>query len=177
MSDERAETTQSSRRAVVGFAVVLILAAALMVIVTQSASLLENGAPAPPFELEGIDGSTTSLESLRGKVVLLDFWSTTCPPCLRQMEELEAIHERFHRDVVVLGINTEGAGAAFLTRFLADRGTVRYRVLRDGAAVSEQYQVTALPTLYLIDRAGRVRWSRVGLSPAALLEEALRDLL
>ncbi len=172
------EATRLSRRSLIGFALALILGAALAMVLTQGSSLLEQGVDAPPFELTSVqDDEPLSLESLRGKLVLLDFWSTSCPPCLRQMRDLEVIHQRMSdQDVVVLGINTEGASPAFLRRFIEEQ-SVGYPVLMDRGVVSDRYRVTTLPTLYLIDREGKIRWSHVGYTSHEDLEQRIRELI
>ena len=171
-----AEATGPSRKILVGFGLVLVAGAALTLLVPSR--LLEGGTPAPAFELERLaDGRQVSLAELQGKVVV-DFWSSTCPPCIRQMRDLESLHVSYHeRDVVVLGINTEGSPPAFLRDFLQQRGGVHYDVLINGAAVSEAYQVDALPTLYVIDQQGTIRWSRVGYTPLREIEDTVAELL
>jgi len=170
------ETTQS-RKSLIGFALALILGAGLAVVLTQRSSLLEEGVEAPPFELTAIDGSErVSLAGLKGKVVLLDFWSTSCPPCIKEMRDLEIIHQRLAaQDVVVLGINTEGASPVLLRNFAKARG-VSYKVLMDHGAVSDSYRVTSIPSLYLIDRDGKIRWSHVGYASHEVLEARLQEL-
>jgi thiol-disulfide isomerase/thioredoxin len=167
----------ASRKALIGFALALVFGAAVMLLFSQSARLLDQGTPAPAFDLARLeDGRRVSLESLGGRVVLLDFWSTSCPPCLRQMEVLESLHRR-HRDLVVLGINTEGAPPPVLREFVRQQGGIGYEILLDGAALSEQYRVTALPTIYVIDAEGAVRWSRSGYTSQRELEAVLEPLL
>lgn len=165
------------RRSLVGFALVLILGAFLAMFFVQPGAPLQEGVRAPSFELSDLDGEMVSLSSLRGKVVVLDFWATTCPPCIRQMQELERVHQRYHRDVVVLGINGEPVRADMVRAFVRERGGVRYRILVGGSSVSERYRVSALPSLYLLDAAGVVRWSRAGYASAQEIEAALRPLL
>jgi peroxiredoxin len=172
------EVTRQSRRSLIGFAVALMLGAALAMVMSRGTTLLDQDSEAPPFELSSLEGDEpVSLESLRGKLVLVDFWSSSCPPCVRQMRDLEVIHQRLSKqDVVVLGINTEGANPDFLREFSRKRG-VRYKVLIDRGAVMDSYHVTSLPTLYLIDRQGKIRWSNVGYTSHQVLETRIRELI
>jgi peroxiredoxin len=183
MADESVESveeqrTRISRGSLIGFALMAILGAGLAVVISASSELLERGTSAPAFSLPTASGdSQVSLESHRGKIVLIDFWSTTCPPCVRQLADLEQIHqESGNDDVVILGVNTEGAPSDLVARFAQDRG-VQYEVLMDTGLVSSQYHVERLPTLYLIDREGMIRWSREGFTSHEQITEVLREHL
>lgn len=174
----QSEETRQSRKSVIGFAVAIMVGAGVAVFVSSATPLLEGGMEAPAFELDQADGDgPVSLESLRGKVVLLDFWSTSCPPCIRQMRDLEVLREQIdEEDLVILGINTEGASQQLVADFARERG-VHYPMLVNGAMVSSRYRVESLPTLYIIDREGRVRWSRVGYTSHRELTEAIGGLI
>jgi peroxiredoxin len=174
----QSEQTRESRKSVIGFAVAIMVGAAVAMLITSASSLLESGVEAPPFELAAADGERrVSLESLRGKVVLLDFWSTSCPPCIRQMRDLEVVRDQIsEEDLVILGINTEGAPLTLVRDFARERG-VSYPMLVDGAAVSTLYRVEQLPTLYIIDREGRIRWSRTGFVGHEALIAQLREVI
>jgi peroxiredoxin len=171
------EQTRQSRLSLVGFAVALMVGAGFAVVMTTSVEPLAAGVEAPTFELSGPDGQTHALSDHRGKVVVLDFWSTTCPPCVRQLAVLEELHQATSReDVVILGINTEGASPDLVRRFAEQRG-VGYDVLLDPGSVTALYRVDRLPALYLIGRDGRIRWSGIGLTPRRELERLVREAL
>lgn len=171
------EESRQSRRSLIGFAIALILGAVLAIVLSQASPLIEGGEDAPAFELPSADDEQVSLESLRGKLVLLDFWATTCPPCVRQMSDLQEIHQRMSgQGVVVLGINTDGSSSARIRDFARTKGA-RYPMLMDQGPVAERYRVSQLPTLYVIDREGKVRWSHVGYTSREQLEEVIRDVI
>lgn len=137
--------------------------------------LLPAGVEAPPFELQlaGEPGATLSLAELEGRVVVLDFWSTTCPPCLRQMEALKVLWRQMKpRGVTVVGLSTGGEPPSRIARFGRDRG-VDYPLLVDPGSVAAAYRVSSLPTLYVIDRDGRIADSHSGYWP---LEEVARSV-
>ena len=177
MNDD-AETNRKSRGSLVGFAAALMIGAGVLIVLTSTSNLLEGGTPAPAFSLPRADSNEeVSLESLRGKVVLLDFWSTSCGPCIRLMAELEVIHRQIDADdLVILGINTEGAPPQLIREFAQAQG-VQYTMLLDDERVSAAYQVQTLPTIYLIDREGNIRWSRVGFISHEQLSEVIRGLI
>lgn len=170
---------KGSLRSNLGLAGALVVGAGLAMMLSSSGSLLESGVPAPAFELPTVEasGEEISLASLRGKVVVIDFWQTTCPPCLRQMRDLEVVNRRMGDDgVVILGINTEGASSREVREFIQERG-VQYPILNDNHGVAESYRVDRLPTLYVVDREGQVRWSRVGFTAHSELMEIIRELI
>jgi len=179
--DEQAEKDGEqgpSRRMLLTLAVIVLVGGGLMLVMTPSSRLVDSDTPAPPFELSTLTGEPVSLESLQGKVVVLDFWATTCPPCMRQMVELDQLRERHPEDeVVILGINSEGQPPELIRGFLRDRGKrPRYPTLHDLGAVAAAYQVSALPTLYVIDEEGVIRWSRTGLTGHRELHEVIQGL-
>jgi peroxiredoxin len=140
---------------------------------------LPEGAAAPPFEVQLADGTgrTVALADLRGKVVVLDFWATTCPPCLRQMEGLDTLHRRLAaRGVAVLGVSVGGEGAAEIAAFAKGRN-VDYPLAVDEGEAAQAYRVSALPTLYVIGRDGKIVHGEVGFAPLETIEEQVGKAL
>lgn len=123
---------------------------------------LPTPVPAPTFTLTDLDGQARSLESLRGKVVFLNFWATWCVPCRDEMPALQRLHRRYaDRGLAVVGVNFKEsleAARKFMTVLGADFTSV---VDTDGA-VSAKYRVRGLPVTFLIDRQGRVLWKSIG---------------
>lgn len=115
----------------------------------------DAGKPAPPFTLSTFAGDEVSLTDFAGKVVLLDFWATFCPPCMAALPELQALHERNQeRGFVVVGVTVDQRDA------LVERATrearITYPILRATPEAWNAYRVTALPALILIGRDGRI---------------------
>jgi len=125
------------------------------------------GSAAPDFTLRDLDGREVALGSLRGKVVVLDFWASWCGPCKRAMPFLEEIHRAYESDpatkgkVVVLGMNTSESDAADARRVIKEKA-LTYLTLLDADATSFAYGVTGLPALFVIDTEGRVTVSDEG---------------
>jgi peroxiredoxin len=141
---------------------------------------LTPGAIAPVFEATGLDGGTLALSSLRGRVVLLNFWGIACPPCRIEMPELEKIHRRYAgRGLAVVGIEEMNATPDEARRFAAAIG-VRYPLALDpGERIGRLYRLEAHPTTVLIDRQGRVAWLNAGYlrGDEREIDQAVRDAL
>jgi peroxiredoxin len=135
------------------------------------------GKPAPDWTLADLDGKEYRLKQFLGRVVVLDFWYRACPWCIRAMPALDALAREFRgKGVVVLGMNTdESLGDA---RFVVDRLHLSYPSLRCGD-LAKKYGVTGFPTLFVIDRRGRISDIRVGFEPdmAERLRRSIRRAL
>ncbi len=142
------------------------------------------GDAAPSFVLPEITdggrlGRPLSLGSLRGRVVVVDFWATWCTPCRTSMPRLESIASAFPKsDVALLSINIEGREKTAAAKAMAQELNPSAVVLSDGGRVADLYSVTTIPHLLVIDREGRIAWvHRGGLSGrtgAELAEEIER---
>jgi len=119
---------------------------------------------APDFTLPDMDGETHSLSEFRGKVVMLNFWATWCPPCRREMPSMQRLYEKYsERGLVVVAVNQfEDPDLVFeFTGRLSLEPT--FPILFDRESrVSEQYKVKGLPTTYLLDREGRIHYRAIG---------------
>lgn len=148
----------------------------------RESEALETGTTAPDATLERLDGTTFALSSLEGRVVLIDFWAAHCPPCRQEMPWLVKLADSYEaRGVTFVALNTEegrdkgGTAAKFIDTI---PGLAKYAAFGPGE-VAFVYRVVALPTLFVLDREGRVRAVRVGAvsegQVRALLDEALGD--
>jgi len=128
--------------------------------------------PAPDLTLATVEGASVRLGSLRGRVVLLDFWASWCGPCMRAMPALAKLgRELGPRGLTILSINTdESRGAA--VELQRSHGGALTVTLDDGAAAA-RYGVQTLPHLVIIGRDGRVRAILVGAVPEAELRDRL----
>jgi peroxiredoxin len=128
----------------------------------------EAGPKAPDFDLPTLDGQHVSLSSLRGKVVLIDFWSTICDPCLKEMPELVKLYqERKDKGFTVLAIATDGPETVANVSSVAKERKMVFPVLLDTetAALDRYNPEGRLPFTEVIDRNGNVVLKRSGYQP------------
>lgn len=180
---------EESRRWTILSLLVLTLAVAWTFVSRVPAAATTGGAPppspregfsAPDFALETLAGDQVALSDLRGKVVLVNFWASWCPPCRAEMPAIEAVY-RSHKDLglEVLAVNTtnqddQAAAAAFVQELQL---TFPVPLDRTGA-VSASYNLRGLPSTYFIDGQGVIRTVVVG-GPmsGALIQSRVEELL
>ena len=140
-----------------------------------AALLLGGAVQADPvdFSLPDIEGKARTLSEFRGKWVVVNYWATWCPPCLEEIPDLIAFHDRHQdKDAVVIGINFEDIPPAQLRAFV-DEHFISYPVLRNGdmAPPTERLAVAGLPTTYIISPEGVPVARQVGTISAEALEK------
>jgi len=107
------------------------------------------------FTLVDLQGKTWTLSELHGKVVLVNFWATWCPPCRKEMPDLEALYNRFKdQGLVILAISDEGVGK--VQPFISER-KITYPVMLDpGRKVNDLFQVEGIPKSFVYNREGKL---------------------
>ena len=133
--------------------------------------------PAPDFELETFDGGTLSLSDLEGKVVVLNFWASWCPPCRWEMPFFETMWNEYRdRDVVFVGVamsDTLEEAQGF-----AEESGVTYPIGLDQTNdIVRAYEVFSLPTTFFIDKEGQIQRRLTSAANEALLKVFLRGQL
>lgn len=136
------------------------------------------GVRAPGFELPVLNTERAqSLASLRGQVVLLEFWTSSCVGCIGATPKLNRLHKRFaDQGFMVLGINTDGDQGAQAKGVVRDRAII-YPVLIDAGAVAQSYGIYATPTAVLVDAAGKIRHVHKGNVTETMLGKEIKNLL
>jgi len=133
---------------------------------------------APHFALKSLKGNTLNLEDLRGKVVLLNFFATWCPPCRQEIPDFVRLYEKFKdKGLEIVGIALDMQGAAVLTPFVK-HFKISYPVLLGTRKVVMDYGgIEGIPTTFFIDRDGFIAEHFVGLRPAMVLEKTITELI
>lgn len=131
---------------------------------SRAAAVLSEwkGPPAaPPIELFTPDGTPFTLASLRGKVVLVNFWATWCEPCVTEMPSLQRLRDQLAPRFEVLGVNYQ-EGPARIKAFV-DKSGVSFPIVRDtDGAIAKSWGARIFPASYVVDRAGNVRHVLIG---------------
>ena len=125
---------------------------------------LSIGTPAPDFALKDLHGKTDRLSDQKGHVVLIDFWATWCPPCKRELPHIQRAYDRYkEKGLVVLTINLD-LRRDTVAYYMSENGYTFPVLLSDGE-VQLAYNVRGIPTLYIIDEEGIVRFYQRGIKP------------
>jgi thiol-disulfide isomerase/thioredoxin len=138
--------------------------------------LLKDPAPVGAFAVQTIDGRTIRSADLRGKVVLVNFWATWCPPCRAEVPDLVRLQDKYRDQLVIIGISEDEDNLGAVRRFVADHG-VNYAIAMATPALATVFPgVSSLPTTFVLDRNGLIVQRHLGLLDAARTELEVRTL-
>ncbi len=140
-------------------------------------STLAVGAPAPAYAATALDGTSRSLEQLKGEVVMLNVWATWCKPCREEIPALDSLQREFGpRGFRVIGVSIDVVGdTAQIAGFARELGASYELWLDPDDKVSTTFRAIGVPSTALIDRDGVLRWRHMG--PVRASDPALRALL
>ncbi len=135
------------------------------------------GQQAPDFRLSLLDGKTTSLSSLRGKVAVVNFWATWCPSCVDEMPDLQTVWEAYSgQNVTFLGVAYQDSETTVRSA-LVQYGTTYPVGLDAGDRIAEQYGITGIPETFIVAPDGRVAYVHIGPITTDVLSAQLDALL
>jgi peroxiredoxin len=162
---ERAQQTpRLSRRLRRLFIDAALLAGVYVAVSTwQERHLVRTTEPAPNFTLEALDGRSVSLDSLRGKRVLVHFWATWCGVCRLEFGGLNAVNRRLGSDEALVTVVADGDDRELVRSFVKEHG-IEYPVLLGTDAVLRAFHVDKFPTNYYVDGAGVITSHTIGMS-------------
>ena len=137
------------------------------------------GAPVPALHVESLSGKKIEVASYRGRVLLLDVWASWCGPCKQELPMLDEMARRLkHQGIDVLAVSVDQERAN-VDKFLKGHGKWALTIAHDPAgAIAERLQPDKMPTSYVIDRSGIVRYVNAGFVPddAATIEKRLLEV-
>ena len=155
-------------------ACVLLLACGAPETSGQTAAAASEAAElAPDFTLPDLEGRDIQLSAHRGKVVIVDFWATWCPPCVFQVPELNKLWEAHHKgeaDVMVIGVAVDVEGAEVVGPWIQEQD-VRYPIVIGDEELAREFGALGFPTLAIITPSGHIDSLHVGLIEIDELEE------
>lgn len=134
---------------------------------------------APSFELEGLDGQTYSFEpGESGKAMFVNFWYSTCPPCIEEAPELQALYEKYQDKMDIYAVNVLKLDSIEKVEQFVDEYSLEFPVLLDkDSEIVDLYNAYGYPTNFLIDEKGVVQEVLLGLKSPDELEEKIKSIL
>jgi len=159
----------------------LVLKAAVIFATVVAVYWLWNHKPAPDFNLQTLDGRVVKLSDLKGKVVLVDFWATWCPPCRASLPHIQRLSDdrsMAYHGLKVLAINSEPETSQ-VQAFLQSQNFTFTVPMDAGGKTASSYGVSAIPATFLIGRDGviRKRWVGFGPDSAAQIDAAIASAM
>ena len=143
----------------------------------------ETGKPAPSFKVAGLGGKAITLENYSGKVLVINFWATWCPPCREEIPHFSRLYAQYkNRGVEFLGVSMDDGEldeVRDLGRKFGDQNRVEYLLALGTPEVANDFGgIPSLPTTFVIDRAGKIVKKYTGYSPVVTddIEQTLKNL-
>ena len=134
--------------------------------------------PMPPFLVNDVTGHVISSAAFRGKVVIVNFWATWCPPCREEIPELVDLQTRYKDQLQIIGVSVDEDVPPSAVKRFADKFEINFPVVMASPALVREYEgASALPTNFVINRDGRVVQKHVGVFPEELYDLEIRSLL
>ncbi len=131
----------------------------ILIIVFISVNIFPLSGPALDFSAKDIDGNIVELSKLKGKVVILDFWATWCPPCIKEIPNLKKIYQEFKGDdFEIVSIALERKPKEHAVKFVAENGMNWVHIIdkAKGREIATEYKIKYIPTMYVIGKKGDI---------------------
>lgn len=151
-------------------------------LIDHDPELLAVGTKIPDFKLKDAKGNEMTPASYKGKILVIDFWGSWCPPCRAAMPGIQKLHEKYKdKPVVVVGFNSEHQPNANPAKFMKDNGYT-YGLVLNSEKIAPKFKVPGWPTFYVFSPEGKVLWGGVGADPRAeetmshYIDEALKAM-
>lgn len=132
-----------------------------------------------PFSMKGYDGKTLTNASLKGKVVIFDFWASWCGPCKKASPTMQRLHAKYAKDgLVVIGANVMESNMKAALSYPKEHGYT-YTFTKDNDALGKKLGINGIPAFIFMDKTGKISQVQTGFGPAldAEFEKTVRKLL
>ena len=133
---------------------------------------------APDWQLRDVNGKPVNLAEFKGRLVVLNFWATWCPPCRQEIPGFVALQRKYQdKGLVIIGVSLDQRGPGVVKPFIGRFGVNYPVVMGNEQIVSDYGGVEAIPTTFIIDRQGKVVTVHQGFTDNATFEAEIRSLL
>jgi cytochrome c biogenesis protein CcmG/thiol:disulfide interchange protein DsbE len=140
-----------------------------------------NGMPsdkAPDFTLKNTEGNNVSLADYKGKIILIDFWATWCPPCRKGIPDLVELQKQYKDDFVVIGISLDREKTIKDVVPFVKEYKINYPVVYGDENVANKFGgIQAIPTSFIIDKNGNIVDKHVGLVDKSVYENKIKEIM
>lgn len=143
---------------------------------TQKTPPQNEWVKAPEFTLNDLEGNTISLRNFSGKIRIVDFWATWCPPCKAEIPHFNDLTKEYSEDVVVIGISLDQKGIEVVQAFAKDHDIIYPIVMGDMKTVKSYGNIRSIPTTFVIDPAGKIYKKYVGYRSKEVFENDIKTL-
>ena len=136
------------------------------------------GNAAPAWELKDVNGNAVKLSDFKGKVVILDFWATWCPPCRAEIPHFVELQDKYGKQgLVIVGISLDEGGPGVVSSFVK-ANKMNYPIVMGNLDIAQQYGATdGIPTTFVIDRKGNIVSTHLGFTDPGTFESEIKNAL
>ena len=158
--------------------IIVLLAGAVFVVDGALSRAAGSRKAAPDWQLTDVDGKSVKLSDFKGKVIILNFWATWCPPCRAEIPEFVALQRKYaDKGFTVIGVSLDEQGPSVVKPFMARLGINYPVVMGDQKTVGAYGDIAAIPTTFVIDRQGNIVNVYQGFTDQDTFESVIGPLL
>lgn len=154
------------------------LVVAFVMVLCVSGFALAQQSKAPNFKATASDGSTVELQKLKGKVVVVNYWATWCPPCRQEIPGFIDVYKKYKgKGLEIVGVSLDQNGWEVVKPYMA-KTKINYPIVLPDDVLSSAYgKIDAIPTTFFVDKNGNIVDTHVGYMDKAAFEKKIKELL